>query len=172
VAVVRPHTVYDKVCDALFCPWCMCSWLPNAEAAGQPGWETALRAAVASALCSPTQRQVASVTYKCWRGVARASIAAPETVPKITAKIGCRFQMRLEIFVSGDSEPEVRPVVTAPHNGHERGCAEDALLLQPASALEERAKELLGLGLRPMQVNSTCAVRGCQFPVLGLCMEP
>jgi hypothetical protein len=112
-----------------------------------------VRKAVASALCSPDQRQVASVTYKCWRGVARASIAAPETVPKITAKIGCRFQLRLEILVSSDKEPEARPVVTAPHNDHKLGSAEDALLLRPSRELEDRAKELLGLGLRPMQAS-------------------
>jgi hypothetical protein len=119
------------------------------------GLETQLATKVAAAFKSNEWHKVASVTHKCRRGIARQSIQKPEQVPKQTVKVGCLFQMRLEILVRGGSEPGimVQPVITTPHNGHEPGSREDALLLRPDPALEARAKELLQLGLRPMQVT-------------------
>jgi hypothetical protein len=107
------------------------------------------------ALRGDSLRLVASITYKCSRGEGAPSVQAPEKVPKRSAKVGCLFQVQFQIYARGGAEAatEVRIQETFAHNGHEPGSAEDALLLRPARALEERAAELLALKLRPMQVK-------------------
>lgn len=98
--------------------------------------------------------KVASLTYKCFRGVAPPSRQAPEKVPIRTAKVGCLFQLRLEIWQCQGKGPEVRPVETHGHTNHTLGSTEDALLLKPYPYLDRRAKELLMLGLTAMLVST------------------
>jgi hypothetical protein len=76
-----------------------------------------------------------------------------DQVPKKSAKLGCQFQLNLEVWCGKNAEPEVRPLVKHEHTNHTLGSLEDALLLRPDATIEARAVELLQLGLKPMQVS-------------------
>jgi hypothetical protein len=81
-----------------------------------------------------------------------------------SAKVGCRYQLRLEVWQYPGQAPIVQPVVLAPHTGHTPGSKEDAVLLRPDRQLEDKALYLLKMGIKPMQVGTCPATQStaCQ----------
>jgi len=98
-------------------------------------------------------KKVCSITYHCKRAApTKASKQPLHKVPKVTAKVGCTFRLRLD-FVQFPDGLEMQPVVVTPHTNHELGSLEDVQHLRPPAAVLERGKELLLLGLTNKQVQ-------------------
>jgi hypothetical protein len=94
---------------------------------------------------------VVSFTYHCWRGEAKAIIRACHEVPKASAKIGCRFRLKVELWQRPDGL-WLCASERVGHTGHILGSLEDAVLLRPSQELRHQARQLLDLGKTPYQV--------------------
>jgi hypothetical protein len=106
---------------------------------------------ISMGLSSAAGRKVVSFTYSCWRGEACLSLRPCYEVPVASAKVGCRFRLRVEVWQYPD-RLVLQPIERSPHTGHVLGSHEDAVLLRPSGELLAEAKRLLLLGKTPYMV--------------------